>query len=76
MSGTPKENEIGRLLSRTWSRRRRRADSPSLQNAMHLDRNQEFDERRGDGIKYIFAVLVLFVLLIYALSQMIGLEWA
>lgn len=74
MSVAPKENEIRRLLSRAWSRRRRRADAPTLQNAMHLDLNQEFDERRGDGIKYFIVILVLFALLVYAASQMIGLE--
>jgi hypothetical protein len=73
MSEAPKENEIRRLLSRAWSRRRRTADSPSVHNALHLDLNREFEERRGDGIKYFFGMLVLFALLIYAASQMVGL---
>jgi hypothetical protein len=40
-----------------------------------LDLNQEFAERRGEGIKYFFLVLALFALLIYAVGKMIGLEW-
>jgi len=74
VSGGPKENEVRRLLSKAWSRRRRKADSPSVHNALHLDVNREFEERRGDGIKYFFVILVLFALLDYAASQMIGLE--
>ena len=74
MSKTPKENEIRRLLSKAWSRRRRKADVPRVRNALHLDLNQEFEEPRGDGIKYFFVILVLFALLIYAVSQMVGLE--
>ena len=74
MSGPPKENEVRRLLSRAWSRRRRKVDSPSVHNALHLDLNREFEERRGDGIKYFFFALLLLALLIYALSQTIGLE--
>ena len=74
MSETPKENEIRRLLSRAWSRPRRKADSPNVRNALHLDLNQEFEEARGDGIKYFIVILVLFALLIYAVSQMVGLE--
>jgi hypothetical protein len=73
MSGPPKENEVRRLLSRAWSRRRR-ADSPNVHNALHLDLNRDFEERRGDGIKYFVVVVVLLALLIYALSRTIGLE--
>jgi hypothetical protein len=73
MSGIPKENEIRHLLSRAWSRRRRKADVPNVRNALHLDLNQEFDDRRG-GIKYFIVTLALFALLIYAVSQMVGLE--
>ena len=36
MSETPKENEIRHLLSRAWSRRRRKADVPNVRNALHL----------------------------------------
>jgi hypothetical protein len=45
-----------------------------VHNALHLDLNREFEERRGDGIKYFFFALLLLALLIYALSQTIGLE--
>ena len=74
MSETPKENEIRHLLSRAWSRRRRKADVPNVRNALHLDLNQEFEDRRGEGVKYFIVTLVLFALLIYAVSQMVGLE--
>ena len=43
-------------------------------HARHLDLNEEFAERRSEGIKYFFLILVLFALLIYAVSRMIGLE--
>jgi hypothetical protein len=69
-----KENEIRRLLSKAWSRRRRKASTPIVQNARHLDLNDEFAERRGGGIKYFFLILVLLTLLVYAVSRMIGLE--
>ena len=52
-----KENEIRRLLSKAWSRRRRKADVPRVRNALHLDLNQEFEEPRGDGIKYLLRYL-------------------
>jgi hypothetical protein len=75
MTGVPpKENEVRRLLSKAWGRRRRRADFFNLQNALHLDLNREFEERRSDGRKYFFFVLLVFTLLIYALTQTIGLE--
>jgi hypothetical protein len=74
MSGPPKENEVRRLLSRRWSRRRRKADLPGVHNALHLDLNRDFEEERGDGIKYFVVVVVLLVPLIYALSQTIDLE--
>src|SRR5271168_1377035 len=67
--GPPKENEVRRLLSKAWSRRRRRADFFNLQNALHLDLNREFEERRSDGSKYFFFVLLVFALLIYALTR-------
>jgi hypothetical protein len=70
----PKENEIRRLLSKAWSRRRRKADSPIVRDALHLDLNQEFAGRRGEGIKYFFLILALFALLIYAVSRMFGLQ--
>jgi hypothetical protein len=70
----PKENEIRRLLSKAWSRRRRKASTPVVYNARHLDLNEEFAERRSGGIKYFFLILVLFAMLIYAVSRMIGLE--
>jgi hypothetical protein len=38
-----------------------------------MDPNREFEERRGEGIKLFFLISVLFALLIYAVSQMIGL---
>jgi hypothetical protein len=69
----PKENEIRRLLSKAWSRRRK-ASTPVVYNARHLDLNEEFAERRSGGIKYFFLILVLFAMLIYAVSRMIGLE--
>jgi hypothetical protein len=71
MSAIPKENEVRRLLSKALSRRRRKAD---VHNALHLDLNKEFEEPRGDSMKYFFVVLMLFALLIFAVSQMVGLE--
>ena len=41
-----------------------------------LSKAWSFNEWRGDGVKYFLTVLILFALLIYALSQMIGLEQA
>jgi hypothetical protein len=70
----PKENEIRRLLSKAWSRRRRKASTPVVYNARHLDLNDEFAEPRGGGIKYFFLILVLLTLLVYAVSKVIGLE--
>ena len=74
MSGMPKENEVRRLLSKALSRRRRKADAPGVHNALYLDLNKEFEEPRGDSMKYFFMVLLLFGLLIFAFSQMVGLE--
>ena len=74
MSEPPKENEIRRLISKAWTRRRRKADSPAVYEARHLDLNQEFEERRGEGFKIFFFILALFALLIFAVSQMVGLE--
>jgi hypothetical protein len=74
VNGTPEENEIRRLLSKAWSQRRRKAESPNVRSALHLDLNREFkEERGGGGIKYFIVTLVLFALLINAVSQMIGL---
>jgi hypothetical protein len=39
-----------------------------------LDLNHEFEERRGEGFKIFFFILALFALLIFAVSQTIGLE--
>jgi hypothetical protein len=74
MSGIPKENEVRRLLSKALSRRRRKADAPNVHNALHLDLNKEFEEPRGGSLKYFFVILMLFALLIFAVSQMVGLE--
>jgi hypothetical protein len=74
VSGPPKENEIRRLVSKAWSRQRRKADSPGVYEARHLDLNHEFEERRGEGFKIFFFILALFALLIFAVSQTIGLE--
>jgi hypothetical protein len=74
MSGIPKENEVRRLLSKALSRRRRKADASGVHNALHLDLNKEFEEPRSDSLKYFFVVLILFALLIFAVSQMVGLE--
>jgi hypothetical protein len=70
----PKESEVRRLLSKALSRRRRKADSPGVHNALHLDLNKEFEEARGDSMKYFFVVLMLFALLFFVVSQMVGLE--
>ena len=45
-----------------------------MPNALHLDLNREFEEHRGEGIKPFLIIVALFALLIYAVSQMIGLE--
>jgi hypothetical protein len=74
LSGPPKENEVRRLVSKAWSRRRRKADSPGVHEARHLDLNHEFEERRGEGFKIFFFILALFALLIFTISQTIGLE--
>ena len=73
MSGAPKENEIRRLVSKAWSRRRK-ADSPGVYEARHLNLNREFEDPRGEGFKIFFFILVLFALLIFAVSHMVGLE--
>ena len=70
MSEAPKENEVRHLLSR----RRRKADSPIVRDALRIDLNQEFAQRRGEGIKLFLIILILFALLIFAVSQLIGLE--
>jgi hypothetical protein len=72
---SPKENEIRRLLSKAWSRRRRKADSPVVRDALHLDLNREFEERRGKGIKLFLIIATLFAILIFVVIRMIGLEW-
>jgi hypothetical protein len=60
MNRPQKENEVRRLLSKAWSRRRRKADSPSVHNALQLDLNREFEERgRHRSVKYFVAVLIL-----------------
>jgi hypothetical protein len=74
VSEVPKENEVRRLLSKALSRRRRQAGSSSVYEARHLNLNQEFEERRGEGFKIFFFILALFALLIFAVSQMVGLE--
>ena len=71
----PRENEVRSLLSKAWSRRRRKADSPSVNNAMQLDLNPEFEEPHGKGIKLFLIVATLFATLIFAASKMIGVEW-
>ena len=76
VSMPPKENEIRRLLSKAWSRRRRKADSPIVRDALHMDLNREFEEHRGEGIKLFVLIVVLFALLIFAVSQLIGRELA
>jgi len=52
MSGIPKEKEVRRLLSKALSRRRRKADTPGVHNALHLDLNKEVEEPRGDSMKF------------------------
>ena len=76
MNGSLKEKEVRRLLSRAWGRRRRKADSPIVRGALQMDLNREFEEHRGEGIKIFFLIVVLFALLIFAVSQLIGLELA
>ena len=70
----PNEAEVRRILSRAWSRRRRKADSQGVHNAIEMDLNREFEDRYNGSTKYFFLMAVLFVLLIYAVSQTIGLE--
>ena len=71
----PREREVRSLLSKAWSRRRRKADSPIVKNALHMDLNREFDEPRSKGIKLFLIIATLFAMLIFAVSRMIGLEW-
>lgn len=60
MSGSPKEKEVRRLLSRAWSRSRRQANSSSIRNALLLGLNRELEEKGGhDSIKCFIAVLIL-----------------
>ena len=66
----PRKTKSGTLLSR----RRRKADSPIVRDALRIDLNQEFAQRRGEGIKLFLIILILFALLIFAVSQLIGLE--
>ena len=68
-----KENEIRRLLSIAWSRRRRRAGSQGVRNALQLDLNRELEEPRGEAVKYFFAALILQGLL-YLVYSRIGLS--
>jgi hypothetical protein len=75
VSEAPKENEVRRLLSRAWSRRRRKADRPNVHNALRKDLNQEFEEPRSEGVKLFLIIVTLFALLIFAASRIIGLEW-
>lgn len=70
----PPESEVRHLLSRAWSRCRRQADSPSVHNAIEMDLNREFEDRDEGNIKYLVLMAVLFALLVYAVTQMIGLE--
>ena len=67
-----KENEIRRLLSRAWGRRRRQAYLSDVRNARHLNLNRELndDEARGDRLKYFFAILVFgaFFYIVYSRS--------
>ena len=76
MSGSTQENEVRHLLSRAWSRRRRKAKSPNVRNALHLDLNREFESSGESGVKYLLLMAVLFALLIYAVSHIVGLEYA
>ena len=72
-SPQPIETEVRRLLSRAWIRRRRNADLAGVQNAHELDLNREFEDRQDGSAKY-FWVTLLFALLVYALSQALGLK--
>jgi hypothetical protein len=45
-----------------------------VHNTRHLELNSEFAEPRGEGLKIFFVILALFALLIFAVSQTIGLE--
>ncbi len=70
----PPESEVRHLLSRAWSRRRRQADSSGVHNAIEMDLNREFEDRDDGRVKYIFLMTILLALLVYAVTQMIGLE--
>ena len=63
-----KENEVRRLLSIAWSRRRW-AGSQGVRNALHLDLNRELEEPRGEAVKYFFAALILQGLLYLVYSR-------
>lgn len=39
-----------------------------------MDLNREFEDRDEGSIKYLVLMAVLFALLVYAVTQMIGLE--
>jgi hypothetical protein len=73
VNSSPKENEIRRLLSKAWSRRRRKAELARVRDAMHLDLNRELEDPRGESIKYFVAVLILQGLL-YGVYSRIGLS--
>ena len=45
-----------------------------MHNTRHLELNSEFAEPRGEALKIFFVILALFALLIFAVSQTIGLE--
>ena len=65
-----KENEIERLLSRAWGRRRRVYSPDNIPNARHLNLNRELDDdARGDRLKYFCAVLIFGALLYLAYSR-------
>lgn len=51
--------------------RRRKADSPTVHNALHLDLNREFEDQSSGGTKYFFLFLSLLALLIFAVSQIV-----
>lgn len=73
-SSPPSETQVRRLLSRTWMRRRRNADFADVQNAHELDLNREFEDRHDGSAKYFFLVTLVFALLVYAVSQALGLK--
>ena len=69
MSRAPNESELRHLLSKAWSPRRRKPDTPIVRNALHLDLNRELEEKRGrDGIKYFLAIVILQGLLYFVWS--------